>query len=50
MIEAHGGRISAESAGEGKGSTFGFILPIGKEGVSMGEEALLRDLRPALAA
>jgi signal transduction histidine kinase len=28
LIEAHGGRIWAESAGEGQGSTFNFILPI----------------------
>ncbi len=30
LIEAHGGRIWAESAGEGKGSTFTFALPITK--------------------
>jgi len=28
MVEAHGGRIQAESAGPGKGSTFTFTLPI----------------------
>jgi K+-sensing histidine kinase KdpD len=28
LIEAHGGRITAESGGEGKGSTFRFTLPL----------------------
>lgn len=28
LVEAHGGRIWAESPGEGKGSTFTFMLPI----------------------
>ena len=30
LIEAHGGRIWAESAGDGQGSTFTFTLPIAK--------------------
>jgi len=30
LVESHGGKIWAESAGEGKGSTFTFVMPIGK--------------------
>ena len=30
LVEAHGGRIWAESAGEGQGSTFAFALPVSK--------------------
>ena len=28
MVELHGGRMWGQSDGEGKGSTFGFIIPI----------------------
>ena len=31
LVEAQGGRIQVESAGEGQGSTFSFTLPIGPE-------------------
>lgn len=33
FVEAHGGRIWAESEGEGKGATFSFTIPKRKEGV-----------------
>jgi signal transduction histidine kinase len=31
IVEHHGGRIRAESEGEGRGSTFAFELPLGRE-------------------
>jgi two-component system, OmpR family, sensor histidine kinase BaeS len=30
LVEAHGGRMWAESAGEGRGSIFTFTIPIAK--------------------
>jgi signal transduction histidine kinase len=34
IVEAHGGRIWAESAGPGRGSTFNILLPTGPESPS----------------
>ena len=28
LVELHGGRILVESSGEGKGSTFSFVIPV----------------------
>ena len=34
LVEAHGGRIRAESAGAGRGATFTFTLPVASEAVA----------------
>jgi signal transduction histidine kinase len=36
LVKLHGGRIWAESDGEGRGSTFSFILPITPINISSG--------------
>lgn len=37
LIEAHGGEAFVESPGVGKGSTFGFRLPAGRQGMAAGK-------------
>ena len=39
MVELHGGRIWAESEGEGQGSRFSFILPISVQRMKKGNQA-----------
>jgi PAS domain S-box-containing protein len=43
IIEAHGGRIVAESAGLGKGSRFHFSLPVAAESAMTGDVLLVDD-------
>jgi two-component system CheB/CheR fusion protein len=46
VVEAHGGTISAESAGRGKGSTFTVLLPLmtSKPAPTRGEESAASDV------
>ena len=43
IIEAHGGTISAKSAGEGQGSVFSFTLPVGREQSHKGDVLVVED-------
>ncbi len=47
LVEAHGGRIRAESAGPGRGATFTFTLPVaGEAGASTAERAAVLPAAP----
>ncbi len=43
IIESQGGRIWAESAGEGQGATFSFTLPVAAEGAPALEKSTVQD-------
>jgi PAS domain S-box-containing protein len=43
IIEAHGGKIAARSAGPGKGSVFSFTLPVGLEQSQTGDVIVVED-------
>jgi signal transduction histidine kinase len=47
LVELHGGRIWAASEGEGKGSTFTFVLPVAAEASNMGLVGWRPDAGPA---
>jgi PAS domain S-box-containing protein len=52
LTEAHGGTVTAESAGQGQGATFTIRLPLRQPsgGIPAGETALYREVAPALPA
>jgi CheY-like chemotaxis protein len=43
IVEAHGGKIRARSAGPGKGSVFSFTLPVGREQSQTGDVLVVED-------
>lgn len=43
IVEAHGGKIGAASAGPGKGSVFYFTLPVGREQAQTGDVLVVED-------
>jgi len=43
IVEAHGGKIRARSAGPGKGSVFSFTLPVGLEQAETGDVLVVED-------
>ena len=45
LVEAHGGRIRAESAGIGRGARFTFTVPVAEEAGGVGTEVIESDTR-----
>jgi PAS domain S-box-containing protein len=43
IVEAHGGKIDARSAGPGKGSTFRFTIPVAREPAQSGDVLIVED-------
>lgn len=46
LVELHGGRVAAESAGEGRGSVFTVILPVAPAGATAGPVFVTADQTP----
>jgi PAS domain S-box-containing protein len=43
IVEAHGGKINVSSAGQGKGSTFKFTVPVAREPAQSGDVLIVED-------